>query len=158
MSSPTYSMVRVLDLETTWVHLLLARVPEPPFDDPLTKGLALMLLCDHTSPEAPINALSLDDLITKPRPPDLIDTYIASVQEVARRNVDHDFYENCRKRFGKDDTEESHQAYCAYYSDESRLFQVEMIVTVTNGAWLKHITMHTSWPYGTTAYAPEIYD
>src|SRR6188768_1074966 len=46
MSSPTYDVVRVEEVTGTTVHLVACRVPEPPYDDLVTKAFALMLLCD----------------------------------------------------------------------------------------------------------------
>ena len=125
LSSPTYDLVRVLEVDGARARLLLARVPEPPFDDPLMPGLALMLLHAAASlpeaagTEAPILELSVDRLLAQPRPPALIARYVYSVHEVARRNEAPDFHAECRERFADNDEARSHEAYCAFFRDES---------------------------------------
>ncbi|MEM9074176.1 MAG: hypothetical protein AAGE52_37130 [Myxococcota bacterium] len=156
MSSATYDWVEVLEVDGTTVGLLLGRVPEPPFDDPVTKGLALMLIRSATS-EAPsrrtgaIEEVSLDALMGQPRPADLIDRYIESTEEVARRNEAPDFYRDCDERFGGD-----HDAYCAYFRKKDHLFQLELRVVVTSPRWIEHLEVGPAWD--TRSYAPEIYD
>ena len=153
MSSATYAIVRVLAVEAREITLTLFRVPEPPFDDLVSTGLALMLLHEASiEPQLPPGALA-DELAIEEMTVDdpvRVARYIESCTALARRNQEPDFYANCERRFGDD-----HDAYERHYADESHLFQIDIRIRVLDARWIAHLQPGTQW--SSVAYAPEIY-
>jgi hypothetical protein len=162
MSSPTYDVVRVEEVAGTTIRLVACRVPEPPYDDPVTKAFALMLVWDGSTgapqvlpsrpgqprPPAPprgplVDLVRSQDLLAGD--PEIVDRFIASVTVLAKRNEDPDFYDR-----GYD-----HETYCAVYADEANLFQIDLRIEVTDPGLLAHLRV--GMRFASTAYAPEMY-
>ncbi len=162
MSTPTFDVVRVDEVEGARVRVVACRVPEPPFDDRVTAGFALMLLCDGSTgtvqlhqnrpgrynvafPSYPPRGL-LDRLVSDEdldADPSLAASFIAAVTERGRRNEDPTFH----ARGYDEDT------YATIYGDEDNLFQIVLDIEVTDPALVAHLRAGMRW--SSTAYAPE---